>query len=596
MGTGRARNTRRAILTLIVATFAATTLVLTTTGSTARACSCASVDPIDAVGIADVVFTGTVLGNEGSEFEPVWRFEVDGIVKGEVGPIEVVTGSDWASGCGTNFGQFTQPVVVYASNKADDVEAVGCMPTPTAAEFASRLASIVEPTGTGPPAALMVGTVGANDVAILDPQGNTIARAHAGVGAGIAAYCSGTTLAAVASDDSRPTVALIDLTSLSVVEDRPIDSSFASVSGDRIACIHAGDRIVVATGYGPNDGSVTIATSNEASTGVSNARRAFDGVSRAVIHPNGNVFLLPSSSDVPFQLASSADLVGVSVDDVLPQGAAVLDGDVSIDGTVLAMLATLDGRAIEWNTGATHVITVDLVDGVPVPGTASTVALRAPGDNRGSPTGGAKWIRWVDDGVWVVEHETNSTKMVEFVSTDGTQLLAPTDVGWGWGLAPLGDGVLRTRNGGVEIITPDGTSLHGDPAPLTNYIDRLLSVVALRGAPAFTPVPTAPVDVLTITPVTAETETPDEVSRTDPSSTATTTTTQPVPTESTDEAAAAVAGPPDANDSTGMWAPRTVVSIVVLAAASTALLWQTRRRWLAALSPRQLAAWRRKRA
>jgi hypothetical protein len=479
----------------------ASTIVATFGASTALACSCAAVDPVDAVGFADVVFTGRVAGNEGTENEPVWRFDVDGVVKGEVDAVEVVTGEDWAVGCGTDFGRFTESVVVYAGRSGDRLQAVGCMPTPTAAAFAAQLAAIADPTGIGSPEAVMVGTVGLSDIALLDGDGRTVARADLGLTAGAVAHCPGTTRVAVVSQESSPSVTIVELSTLTTVEQRPMQSRFVGVTGDRVACFDGGDRVVTVAGYGADDGSVTIASSN-AGPEADDASRTFDDVSRAVIHPTGTIIVLPTSVDVPIRTLSSTDLEGIGDDVRLPDGASTLDGDVSPDGSRLAVLATLSGRPVQWDTGATHVVTVDLADGVPVPNTAATVQLAAAGADIESPGGAAKWLRWVDDDTWVIEYETIETKQIEFVATDGTQLLAPTDVGWGWGLVPLDGGVLRARNGGVEVLRRDGTSTIGDPAPSDAYLDRNLFLSGLEDLPPFEPAQTQ-VDALTITPVAA---------------------------------------------------------------------------------------------
>ena len=141
----------------LAVTLIAVPVVSTLGSSTARACSCAAVDPVDAVAMADVVFTGTMVSNEGSDNEPVWRFEVNGVVKGTVSSVELVTGEDWAGGCGTDFSRFNDSVVVYAARNGDRLQTMGCMPSPTADAFAAHLGAVSKPTGTGPPAAVMVG-------------------------------------------------------------------------------------------------------------------------------------------------------------------------------------------------------------------------------------------------------------------------------------------------------------------------------------------------------------------------------------------------------------------------------------------------------
>lgn len=490
------------VVAAVAAAMVASVVISTLGASPARACSCAAIDPVDAVGAADVVFTGRVAGNEGTANEPMWRFEVDGVVEGEVDPVEMVAGEDWAVGCGTNFARFTESVVVYAARSGDRLQAIACMPTPTAAAFATQLAAIADPSGIGPPEAVMVGTVGLSDIALLDAEGRTIARADLGLTAGAVAHCPGTTRVAVVSQESSPWVTIVELATLTAVEQRPIRSGFVGITGDRVACFDGGDRVVTAAGYGAEAGSVDIATS-AADAEAGDVRRTVDDVSRAVIHPAGTVLLLPTSVDDPIRTLSSTDLE-TSGDDVrLPDGASTLDGDVSPDGSKLAVLVTLSGRPAGWDTGATHVVSLDLSAGVPVPNTAVTVELASAGTDIESASGAAKWIRWVDDDTWVIEYETIETKQAEFVATDGTQVLAPTDVGWGWGLVALDGGALRARNGGVEVLRRDGTSDLGDPAPSDAYLDRTLFLAGLIDLPSFE-LQTSQAEALTITPVDAQ--------------------------------------------------------------------------------------------
>lgn len=468
--------------------------------STARACSCSSVDPIDAVGQADVVFTGTAVSNEGSEWDPSWTFAVEGVVKGDVSPVEVVAGEDWAGGCGTDFGRFNQPVVVYAVSSGDRLRAISCTPAPTAAEFAAQLDAFSGPTGTGPPAAVMVGRHMLSDIAILDGAGRTITRTNLGLDGGAVAHCPGTSLVAVVSNDRSAPMSIVDLATFAVTEQRPLHSDFVSVTGDRLECLDGGARVVAVTGYGPNEGSVSVAMSSSAEGTPDDVRRTFDDVSRAVVHPAGSVLLLPNLVGVPIRALSADDLEPTGAQVPLPDGASTVDGDVSPDGSKLAILATLSGRAVDWDTGGTHVITLDLIDGLPVVGSADVVPLAEPGDGIESLNGAAKWIRWADAETWIIESETTSTKTAQFVAIDGAQVLPPTDIGWGWGLVPLDSGVLRARNGGLEIIAPDGVAVDGDPAPPTGYVDRILALDQLTEAPTFD-LPTPTVEVLTITPV-----------------------------------------------------------------------------------------------
>lgn len=462
----------------------------------AAACSCAAIDPVDAVAMAEVVFTGVLVGSESGGAIPSWRFAVDGVIKGEVDHDEVVDGDDWQSGCGTDFGQFQQSIVVYADRDGERLRSLGCMPTPTAASFAARLATLQQPSGSGPPAALLSGRFEQADFAVLDGSGRALALASVGA-SGVVAHCAGTTRAVVVAWDSRSTVSIVDLETLAVVETRPIDVDFLSPTGDRVQCLDGGDRVVVSRGYGPNDGEVTVATSNADGAGRDRARAWFDRTSRAVLLAGGDVLLLPSRPGGAITRLSSDDLEELPDTEVeLPDGVAIIDGDISPDGSMLAMLATIDGVAVEYDTGATHVVSIPLVDGRLQPESIRMVELE-PAD------GAAKWIRWQTGDRWVVERETPSSKVLEILATDGSRIFGPTDIGWGWGLVPVSSGILRARNGGVEVIGPDQPAVPGYPAPAEGYLDRRLAVAGLVDAPTFTPRPSNPIAPLRITPVVA---------------------------------------------------------------------------------------------
>ena len=58
----------------------------------------------------------------------------------------------------------------------------------------------------------------------------------------------------------------------------------------------------------------------------------------------------------------------------------------------------------------------------------------------------------------------------------------------------------RVRNGGLEIVGRDGVAVDGDPAPPSEYVDRILALDGLVDAPTFD-VPTVDTDALSIRPV-----------------------------------------------------------------------------------------------
>lgn len=457
-----------------------------------RACSCSWSDPVDALSYAEVVFTGTVLGNDGDDREPRWRFQIDGVVKGEVEPIEMVSGDDWAVGCGTDFGRFTTSIAVYATRNGDGLHANGCAPTPSRDELEQRLAEFGDPTGTGPPIAVVSGTVGPYDLHLVDRTGRTVARGSVGV-TGAVAHCPGTTSAVIVTADPQ-SIAVVDLESFSVVHRRDVVGPFAWV-GDRVQCAERGGRVVMTAGYGPDTGALWVVSS----TADGEESRTFDDASRAVPHPDGTVIVLPSRSGVPLRTLDASSLRPLDGGETsLPDDVVALDGDVSPDGMRLVLL-TAEIGSLSYDAGATEVMVVELRDGVPTTaGEVDRVPLVDPGITYESDAGAAKWIRWVDDDTWVVERETIRTKRIELVGTDGSVVLPAFDAGWGWGLVPVDGGVLRTANGGLEVVRRDGEEVAGEPAPSTApYLDRILSISAIADAPEFTPAP-APVEIPTI--------------------------------------------------------------------------------------------------
>ena len=256
----------------------------------------------------------------------------------------------------------------------------------------------------------MVGTYGSSDVAVLDGAGRTIGRSHLGLAGGAVAHCAGTSLTVVPTDQSMP-MSIVDLATMTVVEQRPLRSGFVSVTGDGVECFDGGRLVVSSTGYGPNEGSIVVAASSSEDGVPSDVRRTLDGVSRAVIHPAGTVMLLPTSVDDPLRVLGAEDLEPLDVDVALPAGASTIDGALSPDGSRLAgLLATLSGQAVQWDTGATHVIVLDVVDGTPVSDGIEVLALIEHGDGIESASGAAKWIRWADADTWFIESETVSTK------------------------------------------------------------------------------------------------------------------------------------------------------------------------------------------
>lgn len=225
------------------------------------------------------------------------------------------------------------------------------------------------------------------------------------------------------------------------VHRRPGTTLAAIVGGNnpsrdaRVVCLDGGDRVVVTAGSGPDVGAVAVATSNAVSTGVADVSRSIDDVSRVVPHPAGTLVVLPNLIGEPVAALSTTDLEPLSDGEAdLPAGASAIDGDVSPDGSVLAVLVT-----------------------------------------------------------WVIERESDASREIEFVRADDGELITRAEVGWGWGLAAIPGRVLVVDGAGVTFVDRSGDVHPGDPAPEPDrYIDRILSIAPITDAPPFTrAVPTA---------------------------------------------------------------------------------------------------------
>ncbi len=488
------RWTRRIAATWLLATVA--TLVATV--GTAHACSCADVDPVGAVSSSDIVFTGTAIESETGEWETRWVFDVVGVIKGAPPAQLDVIGEDWGAGCGTDFGRFDEPVVVYVTRQEDGaLWARGCMPSPTADAFMDLVeAGSAETVGSGPVEAIAVGTMGANDIALLDANGDAITMTALGIPHGIVDHCDGTTLAAITSSEDA-VVHLVDLETLTIVRTEALPSDlWFSPFGDRILCRDGGDEFVMAGGYGPNVGGVDVVSVRA----EDRTAERFSSVSRAVPHASGSVLLLPSNAGGSILAVDSTDLSTERGRLAMPEEVAVLDGAVSTADDRLALLATVDGTNLEWDTGATHLILVSLDDGVPVALLGEPVPLKSPGARIESPEGAAKDVRWVDDHSLAVVIETMSEIRVTIIDEDGAVALPPTSTGWGSTPTSTSQGVLLARNGGVRLLNLDGTLVDGTPPPADERFGGELAIESIDDAPPFDP-SAAPTEPLIIIPI-----------------------------------------------------------------------------------------------
>jgi len=485
--------------------------VLSLTGGTAYACTCMPANPLDMVAGSDVVFLGSVVSYNDNSSDPVWDLQIDRVVKGEVGSRETVHGSEHLPGCGPYLDRFDQPIVVFTDDNDGRLELGACTPVPTADEFVDLVAGIGPTSGAGPPAAIMAGTYLASDLALLDGMGRTIGRTSIGVGYGRVAHCVGTTTAVHVTSGPDGMIGLIDLETLTITDRVPLATTNLPMFGARLVCIDNGATVISATGYGPEHPVVEITSMADPGGRSLVVQRSFDDVTRAIVHDTGTVFLLPMTVDAPLRTLDGRDLEPIAAGELsLPAGTSTLDADVSPDGSRLAILATVDGTPVEWDTGATHVLVVQLVDGLPTQQPVDVVELVDPGSTIFTPgRGAAMIIRWLDDDTWIIESQTATNNRIRVVTSAGEQLVDNVYAAWGRTYAAIPAGALRTAHGGVEIFTADGTTIDGDPAPVFGT-GRGLWLAPLIDAPDFTYTPSTsdPNAAITITPVAAGTPSP----------------------------------------------------------------------------------------
>lgn len=488
---------------LIAGTVAVLSAVVWFGAETASACSCAIADPVVAIGNADAVFTGTLIDqtpvgpDNGYHYD--WTFEVDGVVKGDVVSPQFVTGQEFGGGCGVNFTNLAGSVTVYAQ-RGDGLASIGCSPQLSAVDLQIALdeaAAESKAVGTGPPSALVVGETADANLIVLGSDGLPLARWQLPLDPTAVAHCSGTNRAAVWSQgpsvvqedgpsvvpEDGPSLAgttnvasIIDLETMEVVETREIDSEFVSIR-DQFECLDGGRFVILSRGDGSDEGRVTVATSTSDGAGAS---QDFDGVTRAVIHPSGTVALLPRRPGQPIQTIAGPGLeaVGPASGVELGDGIAVVGGAFSPDGDRFAALVTSAGTEVQYDTDATGVLLLDVIDGVVQPAQGDPIAV-PPHDGR------ARQIAWLDDELLVIEHETDDSKGFAVVTTDG-DVVGSGDVGWGWGLTRLDGSILRSRDGGLELIDVDTMSTPLVPSPSDQFEDGWFFTAAIVDAPEMT--------------------------------------------------------------------------------------------------------------
>ncbi len=455
---------RRAFVVLLLLT-----TVLGFRPGTAAACSCAILDPIDAIETSDLVFTGSKVGTADAGGGAGWRIEVDGVVKGDVDPVVDVLDRG-ARECGSSLDDVSSPLVVFANERDDDVVAFGCMPQLPVSAFVALSTEFSDPSGVGPPAALAVGRRGFADVRVLDARGRLLGAADVDGDPYAAAHCPGTPLAAMASLDAEfgSGLSLVDIETMEVVArlDDEIPGMYElGVGRGDIACIDGGERVVIAAdpSGGAGDRLVRMQSIDMTSTPPV-VTDAVDGRGRGVVHPSGTVFLLPTTGDG--RLRTAAPGSGTAADPgfvELGDGVSVKSGAVAPDGDRLALLVTLEGRDVDpYAIVSSHVMVLDVMDGVPVAGTERLIEL--PVERDATDFGQPEEITWLDDETWVVERRTGVGHWIDVMETDGS-LVSSSAVDRGWGLLALDGSILRSPQAGLELVGRDGSTTDLVPAP-----------------------------------------------------------------------------------------------------------------------------------
>lgn len=467
----------------------------------AQACSCAPVDPIDAVAAASVVFAGSPGENVGDDGRAAWEFDVDGVIKGDVASTELVTGDDWLGGCGRNFSAFAdERIVVYADGRSGSLHARGCAPMPTADNFESLLrASLDYVAAAGSPVAVVGGRIGAANLHIVNADGGVVARADLDIEVGAVAHCSGTTNLVVQSRTGQRS-AIVDLVTLTAteVEDQSGFGKFASFGDDQFTCV--GDaQILAVSGAGDNGGTTAVRTL-DTRTGAG-VNRFVNDVGRAIPHRSGTVIVLPWEVGADLSVLAGDDLVPVAAADLdLGNTVSTVNGAVSSDWAELAILATVDGSRVEYDTGATHLITVALAEGLPVSGSVRRIELPV------GAAGIARAVGYVDDATLVVERESGDGKSYDFINSNG-EFLADQDLDWGSGLSAIDGEILRASNGGIQFVGRSGSRAASSlPPAQESYSFRSLRVAVLDDVPVIE-FDVEPVAEMSIQPVAAVGET-----------------------------------------------------------------------------------------
>ncbi|CAN5818509.1 hypothetical protein BH18ACT2_BH18ACT2_20580 [soil metagenome] len=424
-------------------------LVVVGAGRPAHACSCAGLGMAEAIAQAEVTFVGTTstrFTDDDYPDEYEWDFEVTEAIKGDVPPQLTLIGYDWRGGCGTDYGQFTGPIVVIARRQDDRYVGQECTPTISADALDATLTPLPAPDGQGPVAAVAAFRYRWADVVALDAAGRVLAWGDLGGSTTQIAVCPGTsTAAAIVWGDRRADLRLVDLTKMQIVGEPLAGGIDPGV--EKMVCVPTADPaaplVVLAGGGTRNDGTAAFGA---VGAGGELLRRDLTGTGDVVLGADGTVITVsgvPGGSIVrhaPPDLEPSAELV-------LEPRESGIGAALDADEDRLAVLVDQDGREARGTWGASAVLPVDLTDGALTRGDLIDLPPGGPG--------AAQQVRWLDDETLAVTRVNPNTIWFDVVGLDGTLILS-TDIGWGWGGAVMDGRLVRAVESGLQSIDRTG--------------------------------------------------------------------------------------------------------------------------------------------
>jgi len=214
-------------------------LVVVALPGTARACSCARLEPRDAIASYEAAFVGTLIDrHEGGPPLPGWegiqvdtfRFTVEHDVKGNLGAeVEVISSSDGAS-CGLE-GIEGRSTGLFLTLTDDGVWTSGLCEQVEPEALLEAAAPLPAPDGQGPIRLLVGGNFGEARVMSLDARGRTLAYGYGEGDVYDLAVCPGGRRSVESVADGRRGFLVVrDVATLRVVREVPlVESRFPSI-------------------------------------------------------------------------------------------------------------------------------------------------------------------------------------------------------------------------------------------------------------------------------------------------------------------------------------------------------------------------------